>query len=387
MGNIQGPESDLWALGVLLYELHMGKEPFEGKSSSDMLHLISNQPIKFSSKYFTREAMNLVKSLLKFKPNKRIKLREILKLKFIRKFRSSIKNEEMSTAYPSPIIQFNPPQKAFISQFKNSHKNTIRKSRPKFNNMAKFKSLVNFPGSLYQPNQFEKHGLKSSRIISTKKRKNEQAVKPKIYLKQNYKNSKRKIENKGFNNSQRTMENKSKTFSNLSGGFLSKDDDKEISKEHKINQFFKKDSKISQNKKKQTLTTKNENLKENITNTENCKSLLSQQNSGQSLLQNKNSFKYRLSKQNSIKLSVNYSASPDKNKSQKLKSSEKHFIKSINSKINNLRLETPKSQIKNEQVNFLKYFFIINIEITFKILIERKNYLMNMMKTEILQNL
>ena len=85
MGNMQDQKTDLWSLGILLYELHMGREPFPGKSSSDMLHLISNQPIKFSSKFFTRESMNLVKALLKFKPFKRICINDLLNSNFLKR--------------------------------------------------------------------------------------------------------------------------------------------------------------------------------------------------------------------------------------------------------------------------------------------------------------
>jgi len=35
--EIQGFESDVWALGILLYELYFNKEPFEGKTGEIVL--------------------------------------------------------------------------------------------------------------------------------------------------------------------------------------------------------------------------------------------------------------------------------------------------------------------------------------------------------------
>ena len=83
MGNVQSYSSDIWALGILLYELHMNKEPFPGKSSTNMLQLISNNPINFSSQHFNLDGMNLVKNLLKYKEKKRAKIPEILNSSFL----------------------------------------------------------------------------------------------------------------------------------------------------------------------------------------------------------------------------------------------------------------------------------------------------------------
>ena len=236
MGNLQGPESDVWALGILLYELHMGKEPFAGKSSSDMLHLISNQPIKFSSKFFSRDAMNLVKSLLKFKPNKRMNIRKLKNSKYVSNFRNSFKVQKSSKSKnilvlsQSPVLQFDPPEEIFTSKFKGKQPLEVhRKSRPKFNNMQKFKSMVEPKNSLYQPVTGE-GPQKSLRRIS---RARNQArvgtvIKPKIHLKKKQASGNESFQilrSETFQSSvhkNRTKERKS--FSNQSLGFLSKEE-------------------------------------------------------------------------------------------------------------------------------------------------------------------
>ena len=360
MGNMQGTESDLWSLGILLYELHMGKEPFPGKSSSDMLHLISNQPIKFSSKYFSREAMNLVKCLLKFKANKRMKLHEINRLKFVQKFRKSIDNDE-TCAFSNVKIPFNPPQQVFTSQYQGkSNVKTSRKSRPKFNNMDKFKTMINEPGSLYQPNQFEISKIKSSRNISNRKRLKSQVIQPKIYLRKNDKNKERlkKIEHMENINSFRTK--KSKTFSQFSGGFLSKEDDKTISREINYrNNFMKKELQNTNEKKKLTLSTKNDIVKDYTSMSGNNESLqiTMTPRTNPKMVESStmyNRFNKNLSSPkfiNSSLMSGTFNRSQDKLRPDRLDSSKKHFIRSTNSEIKHVsRAQKSKNKLKEESV-------------------------------------
>lgn len=88
LGGLQGFESDLWSLGILLYEMHTDKEPFSGKSPAEMLQLISNGRIRFSPERFPAEAAELTQGLLKFTPEKRMRIAEIWKSAFVRKFKA-----------------------------------------------------------------------------------------------------------------------------------------------------------------------------------------------------------------------------------------------------------------------------------------------------------
>ena len=249
MGNLQGPESDIWALGILLYELHMGKEPFSGKSSSDMLHLISNQPIKFSSKHFTREAMHLTKALLKFKPNKRITIPEIFQSKFLKNTRGSIKRggpagvSQEGAFTQSPVLNFNPPQTVFTSKFESKKASISPKPRPRFMNMEKFKSMLGSKGSLYQPSGGELPDSKSFRRVSRLRNPKvmEKVIQPKIYLQGKTSSASRspgilRSEPTPSSDKQRHM------YSKQSMGFLSKEEYGTSSKEMQVSSFFPKQS-------------------------------------------------------------------------------------------------------------------------------------------------
>lgn len=240
MGNLQGPESDLWSLGILLYELHIGKEPFSGKSSSDMLHLISNQPIKFSSKFFSREAMKLVKALLKFKPNKRIRIEQVLGSRFVQRFR-----EDSPLRQRVQSFEFDPPNQPFTSQFEPRHP----RSRPA-------DPRPQAPGpSLYQPR--EPAQPKGTRHVSRAKRpRQESVILPKIYLPEPHSASTRRVPRTEPNlANHRAAESRKKTVSDQSLGFLSKEENLTSSREIQIVSGSRLLSTARENGRKPTATT------------------------------------------------------------------------------------------------------------------------------------
>ena len=329
MGNLQGTESDLWSLGILLYELHMGKEPFAGKSSSDMLHLISNQPIKFSSKNFSREAMNIVKSLLKFKANKRMKLQQILKSKFIRKFRNSSKLEtsdkmtSLNSVTNQNIVQFNPPPEVFTSKFgQKESTEQKRKSRPLFNNMNKFKCLIESNTSLYQPLNWERPNKSTRRISRIKKPPVEKVIRPKIYL-----NNTQSINSKG--------NVRKKTFSNQSMGFLSKEENGPSSKDIKVSSFFKQNKKRMDTTKKHTMTTKHEMRKNSFQIKQTSSSFLNLNNNNNNTIcrNNRSLSEVKLKTSNHgflSSLNILKNRSIDRFSNSPSRSIENHFIRSNN---------------------------------------------------------
>ena len=46
-GELQGKDSDIWSLGVLLHEFIWGKPPYSAISCQQQLDFIENKPLKF----------------------------------------------------------------------------------------------------------------------------------------------------------------------------------------------------------------------------------------------------------------------------------------------------------------------------------------------------
>ena len=85
---------DIWALGILLYELMHGYSPYRAKKIEDILYNVQNKEIKFSRR-ISDEVKDLVTGILQVKPSRRMSLEEILihpwivKYKKIQKLESS----------------------------------------------------------------------------------------------------------------------------------------------------------------------------------------------------------------------------------------------------------------------------------------------------------
>lgn len=94
-GLPQGKESDIWSLGVLLYELYHNKEPYVGSSLEKQLDVINNQKIQFNDKKIPKEAKDLVEKLLKIRPKDRAGFEEIYRSDFLKDYnRVKIKKPE-----------------------------------------------------------------------------------------------------------------------------------------------------------------------------------------------------------------------------------------------------------------------------------------------------
>jgi serine/threonine protein kinase len=67
------PKLDIWALGVILYQMIFGKCPFYGKNIQSTLDAILYNSLKFPSHFIVSESLlNLIHGLLKKKPSERI---------------------------------------------------------------------------------------------------------------------------------------------------------------------------------------------------------------------------------------------------------------------------------------------------------------------------
>mmetsp|Transcript_20714 Transcript_20714/g.38561 ORF Transcript_20714/g.38561 Transcript_20714/m.38561 type:complete len:612 (-) Transcript_20714:44-1879(-) len=78
-------EVDLWALGVLLYELLHGKPPFSASTETDVGLSIVKCQYKIG-KHVSEEAADLIRQLLTFDPERRLQAAEILRHSWVEKW-------------------------------------------------------------------------------------------------------------------------------------------------------------------------------------------------------------------------------------------------------------------------------------------------------------
>lgn len=68
----------MWALGVLIYRITTGEEPFQGKTETLLVDAIRSNDRKPMPNHFSLELRNLVDSLLTLTPEKRLTVGELL---------------------------------------------------------------------------------------------------------------------------------------------------------------------------------------------------------------------------------------------------------------------------------------------------------------------
>ena len=62
---------DVWALGVIIYQMHVGKTPFFGRSLGDIFLEVQAMQIEFPSS-MSADTIGLIQSLLKADPAQRL---------------------------------------------------------------------------------------------------------------------------------------------------------------------------------------------------------------------------------------------------------------------------------------------------------------------------
>ena len=71
------PPSDLWCLGILIYELCAGEPPFTARTNCEIIHKIKNFKMKEYPDHFSEECKDLIGKLIKRTPKERISIQEV----------------------------------------------------------------------------------------------------------------------------------------------------------------------------------------------------------------------------------------------------------------------------------------------------------------------
>ena len=144
-GDRQTKKTDIWALGVLLYEFYHSYAPFRGKGIADILFKLKNvDKFLVFDKECDEDVKHLVKMILKKDCEKRPKIKEILEHRFFDEFRNpnfvekkiklgnrELKNMNFSKKKKEQIIIFNTEEVKYLiktEDFNNLKNKNIREN-------------------------------------------------------------------------------------------------------------------------------------------------------------------------------------------------------------------------------------------------------------------
>ena len=86
---------DTWSLGILLYEMLMNHSPFCAKSARNIMNNIKEHELIFDkNKVISEECKDLIKKLLEYNPEKRLKIKDILEHSFIKKYSNDMNSNK-----------------------------------------------------------------------------------------------------------------------------------------------------------------------------------------------------------------------------------------------------------------------------------------------------
>jgi serine/threonine protein kinase len=144
-GELQHFATDLWSLGVLLYELHHNREPFSSSSSCDQqLFYIENESLLFKPN-IDPNVKELIEGLLKINCNERFTMKDIIFSSYFRQYATQAQIIELTRTergrISTSLIRLNKIDSKIKKALKTPHKRTF--TLDKWDNKKSNKSYLN----------------------------------------------------------------------------------------------------------------------------------------------------------------------------------------------------------------------------------------------------
>jgi serine/threonine protein kinase len=106
---------DMWEMGVLLYEMTVGKSPFGASNQEQTCRLILKVDLKFPGSY-DKDAQDLVKNLCRYKPEERLSASASKQHNFVKKYHKAaaeaaqgakavVEVDDLSSLRPSVVVR------------------------------------------------------------------------------------------------------------------------------------------------------------------------------------------------------------------------------------------------------------------------------------------
>lgn len=190
-GTFQDEATDVWALGILLFELIFNKEPYSGISCNDQLKRIKQAKPDFSKRNISEEAKRLILQILQIEKQNRPSINTVLSSEFLRavgKSAPELYNPRLFTKLENvkmeaPILTeiqnnvnrtFKPPQVTNLQNFYQKKENLTQPSIPtiyggfKSHNVSRESSLTKkIIMSTSRPISIDKNRISSTEHITT----------------------------------------------------------------------------------------------------------------------------------------------------------------------------------------------------------------------------